>query len=499
MAPGVVAQSQFVNFYADLDEAQVVPPSGSINTGEGELVLNLSTKRLTYRVQTTCVGPIPVFQLGIGDFGQPGAIIFEGNFGAYDMYEGTTPALTDAQVAILFQEGMFVAISTTFPFPGTIEIRGQLRQTVRHSLNATLSGGDVVPPTTSKSTGNTRLTINLPENKVRYEIDASGLAGENAELRSGAPGQNGTLIATLAGNASNRWCGLTEKLTDAQIDDLIDGNAYVTITSASHPGGEIRGQLGQPPTLLYIAEMNGEGVVPEINTGATGLARFVYDQPTRMLSYEIEVSGMTATRLEIGTGFAGKAPPQSVRLPGGPTLWSGQVGPLPSFGVELLNNQGLQITVKSATYPDGEIRGQIFPNPYRYGFGSESGAGRLRIGHRGTHVAGSSDWEATLSGAVPGSRVRLFVGTGNTDFRGDPIPFDLRFGFGLARSYLWVDAATPRRFAMDADDAGCATISIGVPSGPSAIGVTGYYQWVAQTGTTSNNLSVSDAFKVVIQ
>jgi hypothetical protein len=492
--PGL-AQKPFVSFYADLDADQVVPPSPSLATGQAELTLDLTTNRITYRVMTTCVGPIPVLQFGLAPEGTNGSILFELNQGVYDMYEGTTPALTPAQIASLYDEGMFVAISTTFPFPGTIEIRGQLRPTVRRPYEASLSGGEVVPPSGSAATGQGWFQIRQPEGTVAYDLEIAGATATTAELRQGNPGENGALIAFLSGGG-DRFCGTTPALTSLELEAVLSGAAHVVVTSGAFPEGEVRGQVHAAATFNLVAEMNGAGMVPPVSTGATGLARFSFDTATRMLSYDIEVEGMQATRLELGAGSPGEATLQSARLPGGPTMWSGQLGPVSDSALELILRQGVHVRVKSVAHPKGEIRGPLVTNPYFYGFGSDSSASRLVAGHRNAHVAGSTTWTATLRGAPAGVQARLFVGSANESFRGSPIPYDIGTGIGPARSYLWMDPRNPYRFNTTTDAHGCAQVTITVPGNP---GVVGYYQWVVIGTTGYGSLSVSDLMRVVIQ
>lgn len=489
-----MAQKSLVNFYADMDASQAVPPTGSSAVGKAEFVLDLTDRRITYRVLTTCVAPIPVLEIGIGDVGEVGTAIFQLNQGVYDMYEGKTPALTVAQVKALFEDGMWVAIASSFPFPGFVEIRGQLRPTVRRPFETDFSGGAVVPPTGSVATGRGWFRVNQPENTLSYDLELSGVEAIQVELRLGNVGENGPVIAALGANGDS-FCG-ERALSNADLQSVLEQGTYVSISSASFPGGELRGQVVPAPDYYFVAPLTGDDAVPAVATSASGLGRFSLNSETNILSYDIEVSGMNATRLELGGGFPQQPTLQSARLPGGPTQWSGQVGPLNNSAIELLFRQGIHVRVKSADHPDGEIRGALRTNPYFYGFASDSSVGRLRSGHRNPHVAGNAGWTATLQGAPPGARVRLFVGDANESFRGSSIPYDLGTGIGPARSFLWMDPSNPRRFTATVGDDGCAAVTIPVPS---SLGVVGYYQWVVFDGTTSSNLSVSDLMQVVIQ
>jgi hypothetical protein len=175
--------------------------------------------------------------------------------------------------------------------------------------------------------------------------------------------------------------------------------------------------------------------------------------------------------------------------------------PLPGAFIDLLFRQGFHVTICSAAHPGGEIRGQLVPNPYGYGFGSNTGGGLARMGHRGDYVMGSTDWTATLSGGQANTQVYLFIGFDNQSFFGQPLPFDLQSGgIGQHRALLWFDP-TPGVFFFPAttDPAGCAGISLAVPAGPQFAGFTAYYQWYVLSGTTPAGFSVSDALRVVIQ
>jgi hypothetical protein len=108
-----------------------------------------------------------------------------------------------------------------------------------------LQGSQEVPPVTTSATGNGVITIR-PDRSVSGSITTSGINPTAAHIHEGARGTNGPVIVPLVRTDVNVWsvpAGGT-KLTEAQYAAHRAGNLYVNVHSTTHPGGEIRGQIG---------------------------------------------------------------------------------------------------------------------------------------------------------------------------------------------------------------------------------------------------------------
>ena len=106
-----------------------------------------------------------------------------------------------------------------------------------------LTGAQEVPPVTTSATGSGTIVIK-PDKSVSGSITTVGIQGTMAHIHLAAPGANGPPIITLVKTSETVW-SVPEgaKLTDDQLKSFKDGNLYVNVHSAAHPGGEIRTQL----------------------------------------------------------------------------------------------------------------------------------------------------------------------------------------------------------------------------------------------------------------
>lgn len=114
---------------------------------------------------------------------------------------------------------------------------------MRNGSEVRLSGKQEVPPVTTSASGNGTITVG-PDKSVSGSITTSGVAATAAHIHDGAPGKNGPVIIPLVKISENVWsvpAGV--KLTDAQHESYRAGNLYINVHSATHKGGEIRGQL----------------------------------------------------------------------------------------------------------------------------------------------------------------------------------------------------------------------------------------------------------------
>lgn len=106
-----------------------------------------------------------------------------------------------------------------------------------------LSGGQEVPPVTSSGTGSSTITIN-DDKTVSGSVTTTGVTGTMAHIHNGAVGKNGPVIVPLSKRGDNTWAVPSgAKLTDAQYAAFKAGDLYVSVHSAQHQGGEVRGQL----------------------------------------------------------------------------------------------------------------------------------------------------------------------------------------------------------------------------------------------------------------
>ena len=113
----------------------------------------------------------------------------------------------------------------------------------RKDTNVMLAGGEEVPPVSTLARGIGTISIDL-DGSVSGRVTTSGLVSMAAHIHVGAPGSNGPVIIPLTKTVDDVWSvPAGAKLTESQYESYQAGNLYVNVHSATHKGGEIRGQI----------------------------------------------------------------------------------------------------------------------------------------------------------------------------------------------------------------------------------------------------------------
>jgi hypothetical protein len=111
-------------------------------------------------------------------------------------------------------------------------------------LAAKMDGSQVVPPTDSKGTGAVDVTYDPDTKTMDWTLKYSNLSGKAIGTHFHGPANPGK-TANVAVPIPDRKSGTTGSvtLTEEQASDLMNGKYYVDIHTATHAGGEIRGQV----------------------------------------------------------------------------------------------------------------------------------------------------------------------------------------------------------------------------------------------------------------
>lgn len=230
-------------------------------------------------------------------------------------------------------------------------------------LTATLSGRQVVPPAYgTTASGTVTFTLSPDRMLLSYSVTHTILLPLATRLHIGLAGEAGAMALSLT-NAGGTTIGTTG-LTAEQSRAIMEGRAYVNITSSAFPEGELRGQIVQPGEVVYTARLSGDQENPPVTATGTGIAEFLVDTTASRLRYVVNVTGMSmpSTGWHIHTGGAG--------FNGGVLIDLSDPGPVPSNAVRGtrpitaasvadLEAGRWYVNVHSAANPAGEIRGQI--------------------------------------------------------------------------------------------------------------------------------------------
>ena len=112
-------------------------------------------------------------------------------------------------------------------------------------LTATLSAASEVPPINSKASGEADVHIDVKDYKLSWTVKYSDLSGIVTGAHFHGPaleGANADVVVPINGDLSSPIKG-EATLTAEQTAELLEGKWYLNLHTATHPNGEIRGQV----------------------------------------------------------------------------------------------------------------------------------------------------------------------------------------------------------------------------------------------------------------
>ncbi|HVH66883.1 MAG TPA: CHRD domain-containing protein [Gemmatimonadales bacterium] len=162
-----------------------------------------------------------------------------------------------AALASLFVAGTAGAQATKKPATQKAEPR---HATSRETFVSVLSGGYEIPAVETAATGTTELT--LDGSRLRYRVDVESMKDvTGAYIHIGRAREDQPVVADLfeglkAGPVSGLLASGTLRANDLHgttmrrlEQALRKDDAYVTVHTRAHPGGELRGQLRIQPVV----------------------------------------------------------------------------------------------------------------------------------------------------------------------------------------------------------------------------------------------------------
>ncbi len=234
-------------------------------------------------------------------------------------------------------------------------------------LKGTLSAAQEVPPVSSPGGGVVIVKYNMATRLLEHFGNYRGLTANITmqHIHTAPPGVAGPVIIplTASGGTAGTLTG-SRVLTVAQEADLLAGNMYTNVHSATFPNGELRAQLtlttdGQ--TVQLNARLQGAQQVPPNGSRATGMVDALIDKSTNMLYLTGSYRGLTK---------AAKGAHINKGVPSGPVILplvftADTTGSLDAAGIISVADRdsilsGLTyVNVLTDSFPNGEIRGQL--------------------------------------------------------------------------------------------------------------------------------------------
>ena len=200
---------------------------------------------------------------------------------------------------------------------------------------------------------------------VSWQLSFSGLTGNAiaAHIHTGAPGSPGPVVLALCGPCSSPASG-TGNLTDAALQALEAGTAYVNVHTPTNPAGEIRGQLATTASISTTLTSRQEVPKPKGNVkraAGSFTATVAKLGTTGTIAWRLRFSKLTgkAIAAHIHIGRVGRAGPVAMALCG--PCRNGQRGTanLTAPTLAALAAGRAYVNVHTPKNPGGEIRGQI--------------------------------------------------------------------------------------------------------------------------------------------
>lgn len=293
-------------------------------------------------------------------------------------------------------------------------------------FDSMLTGDQEVPPVATAASGSATLVLNSAQDRLTIEIQTQGVdldgnqtpknpdddvilahihnapAGVNGSVVFGFIGPNSDMngdlvIDAAAGTITSAWDASEGEATTlaAQLQNLFDGELYINIHTDANSGGEIRGQITPPPPIAFVATLSGDQEVPPVATVASGSAALELSGVQDRLTISIQTQGVDLDgnqtpkdseddvilahihRAPAGMngsvvfGFIGPNSDTNgdlvIDAAAGTitSAWDANEGASTTLDDELadLFADGLYINIHTNANTDGEIRGQILPEP----------------------------------------------------------------------------------------------------------------------------------------
>ncbi|MBC7618571.1 MAG: CHRD domain-containing protein [Candidatus Saccharibacteria bacterium] len=343
---------------ATLSGDQEITPTITGALGAGSLTLTSPSRILMGSITINGMSATAA-HVHLGDNGSNGAVIVgltESAPASGTWAVAANTVLTEAQATAFSSGGLYFNVHSTENPSG--EIRGQIGREV---YAAQLSGSQEVSKNASTAKGVGTVSLDPVTKRAAMRLTLTGLTATMAHIHMGDIGVNGPVTFTLTETAagSGIWLSAADTvMTDAQIVTLMAGGFYFNAHSAAIPSGEIRGQVARN---VGYANLNATQEVPSNSSTATGVGTLVVNPTTRAVSGGITITGMTATVAHIHTGVPGANGPVALGLTNaGNGLWNVPVNTvLTAEQLKSFKQGSLYFNAHSATYPAGEIRGQI--------------------------------------------------------------------------------------------------------------------------------------------
>ncbi len=340
--------------------ASQIPPVPTAGIGLGVLKFSPNLTRLEYQIMPIGLSSLPIAaSIHNGDANSNGRILANLNTGTF--ISGTiTDQLTVIDVLFsVYDTGAYVNIKTN-AFPDG-EIRGQIVSPPLFNSSAFLNGDQEIPPVTTSARGFGYAVLNFPtSDSLYYIVISEGLNSTGGTLHQGEAGKSGTMISTLTPTGfPGVYSGVTA-ITADQLKAYMRDELYFNLSTASNPGGEIRGQFQNNLLDVYAFDLCGDQEMPKRNVPAYGAGYVGVNKAATELEYALHSIDLNGDALSAHIHDAPFGMNGAILVPLElPNPYATGVMDISGVVADKIKKDNAYFNVHTAAIPAGEMRGQI--------------------------------------------------------------------------------------------------------------------------------------------
>lgn len=234
------------------------------------------------------------------------------------------------------------------------------------SISTTLSAEQMVPAVDSTASGSASFSVNLDSGAITGSVTYQDIVPTIAHIHRAYAGANGGPVVTLASQGNNYVVPDGSVLDQDSLAALQAGELYINLHSASHPSGEIRGQLLPEEVQLLRTSISSVQTTNNTNSESSGIAFTTIHRTDLTLTTNVISDVQNPTAAHIHQAFAGLngAPVITLQQDGGSANFSASQT-ITQAQMDALNNGEWYINIHSTQNASGEIRGQLLPKDLR--------------------------------------------------------------------------------------------------------------------------------------
>jgi hypothetical protein len=346
------------------------------------------------------------------------------------------------------------------------EIRGQILPETDYGYQADMNGTQETPSVNTSAIGLAGVFLSQDGSKLRINAVVNGLSGPitGAHLHRGAPKQAGPIVADLTLLVTGNSISGTIDTLAGFLADLKSGNVYLNVHTASHPNGEIRGQVLPIPGIPFEGMLDAAQEEPATTATAEGLSLMWLNPTLDTLSLNMLMSGLSgpiedALLVNGRPGEVGSVDADLLFKVTGDRI-VGKLAPAQGLTAKLITDLiggKAYVNILTGAFPGGEIRGQVYPlarDGYAFDICGAQETPEVNIGASGTGIVSIDRLQTNahymivtegLSGTPSGAHFHAGMrGVAGPVIKNLSSVFTSPYGFGY-----WKDADTASPFTLD--------------------------------------------------